>query len=103
MESKGETCHCGSSKRHTYVPTLGHEDADEEKSKENTSPNPSISGVGGTFIQIGLVYLVERSQSASIDLEESKSMTWHTLPNFEVCALTAAKGVSLGSESMSDS
>lgn len=31
------------------------------------------------------------------------AVTWHTLPNFEVCALTAAKGVSLGSESMVDS
>ena len=28
--------------------------------------------------------------------------SWHTLPSFEVCALTAAKGVSLGSESIPD-
>ena len=30
----------------------------------------------------------------------NRAVTWHTLPIFDVCALTAAKGVSLGSESM---
>lgn len=59
------------SRRLTYVPTLGHEDTDEEKGKENTSPNPSISGIGRTFIEIGLVYLADRAQSASLDHEQS--------------------------------
>ena len=55
----------------TYVPTLGHEDTDEEKSKKNTSPDPSISGVWRTLIEIGLVYLVAHARSASLDLEMS--------------------------------
>lgn len=55
----------------TYVPTLGHEDADEEKSKKNTSPDPSISGERRTFIEVGLVCLVERAQSASLNRQQS--------------------------------
>ena len=54
-------------RRLTYVPTLGHENADKEKGKKNTSPNPSVSGIGRTFIEIGLVYLVDHVQSASLD------------------------------------
>ena len=54
-------------RRLTYVPTLGHENADKEKGEKNTSPNPSVSGVGRTFIEIGLVYLVDHVQSASLD------------------------------------
>lgn len=47
--------------RCTYVPALSHEDTDEEETQENTSGGPSVSGVGRTFIEIGLVYLVERA------------------------------------------
>ena len=56
-------------RRLTNVPALGHEDTDEEKSKKDTSPNPSISGVRRTFVKIGLIYLVERAQSVSLDRE----------------------------------
>ena len=55
--------------RLTDVPALGHEDTDEEKSKKDTSPNPSIGGVRRTFVKIGLIYLVERAQSVSLDRE----------------------------------
>lgn len=60
----------------TNVPALGHEDTDEEKSKKNTSSNPSISGVGRTFIEIGLVDLVERAQSASLDHEATCNLAY---------------------------
>lgn len=60
----------------TYVPTLGHEDTDEEKSEKNTRPNPSISGVGRTFIEIGLINLVERLHSASLDREKSCKLAY---------------------------
>ena len=58
-------------RRYTYVPTLGHEDTYEEKSKKNSSPNPSVSGVWRTFVEVGLVYLVNGAQSASLDRTES--------------------------------
>ena len=48
-------------RRCTYVPALSHEDTDEEETQESTSRGPSVSGVGRTFIEIGLVYLVERA------------------------------------------
>ena len=54
-------------RRLTYVPALGHENADKEKGKKNTSPNPSVSGIGRTFVEIGLIYLVDHVQSASLD------------------------------------
>ena len=54
-------------RRLTYVPALGHENTDKEKGKKNTSANPSVSGIGRTFIEIGLVYLVDHVQSASLD------------------------------------
>ncbi len=56
-------------RRLTNVPALGHEDTHEEKTKKDTSPNPSISGVRRTFVKIGLIYLMERAQSVSADHE----------------------------------
>ena len=46
--------------RFTYVPALSHEDTDEEKTQKNSSPDPSVSGVRRTLIEIRLVYLVGR-------------------------------------------
>ena len=48
-------------RRCTYVPALSHENTNEEETQESTSGGPSVSGVGRTFIEIGLVYLVERA------------------------------------------
>ena len=73
--AKDQTCQYGS-RRLTYVPTLRHEDTDEEKSKKKPSSDPSISGVGRTFVEIGLVYLVEGVPLASLDGNSSYNMTY---------------------------
>ena len=48
-------------RRFTYVPALSHEDTDEEKTQEDSSPDPSVRGVRRTLIEIRLVYLVEHA------------------------------------------
>ena len=52
-------------RRCTYVPALSHEDTDEEETQESSSRGPSVSSVGRTLIEIGLIYLVERASSVS--------------------------------------
>lgn len=48
-------------KRITYIPTLSHENTNEEKTQQNPSPGPSVGGERSTLIEIRLVYLVKHA------------------------------------------
>ena len=66
--------------------------AEEEEEKEHGGADPAVGFERCCLIKVGLVYLEHNRVNRFI--EDKISMDTCTLPSFEVCALTAAKGVS---------
>jgi len=53
----------------TDVPALSHDDAEEEHKEQGACSDPSVCGVGGGFVEVGLVYLVRNFLSRCISCD----------------------------------
>ena len=85
--------HAGIGSGLTNVPALSIEYAGEEEGEQDGGANPAVCFVWGGFVEVGLVYLgavIRQSRPHAVTYLDQN----HTLVNLDVCALTAANGVS---------
>ena len=87
--------------RHAYVPPLRVEDTEEEEEEQDAGADPAVGFEGCCLVKVGLIYLAQSSVISCLRAMRSLERH-HTRPNFEDCALTAAKGVSGSGASMLD-